>query len=244
MADKAFFEYKGISSLDMHMRIENDIAFPSPEADIEFIEVLGKDGELAIDNKRLKGDVFPIPVQLRLPEGVNVNDQATKISQWLKSDIGWFPLKFSGQSGFNYIAIMHERFNIQETLRDFGRTIITFKIKPYKMATGVSLITVAKGQTLTNPNKRESKPYIKVTGTGNITLTKNGVNWLTLYNVDNYIEIDSEAMVAYDLNGQKNDKMSSNLTPMFPLLTSGQNTINWTGTVTKVEINPRWEVII
>lgn len=244
MADKAFFEYKGINSLDMHMRIENSIVFPSPEADIEFVEVLGKDGELAIDNERLKGDTFPIPVQLRLPEGVTVNDQATKISEWLKTDIGWFPLKFSGQPDFNYIAIMHERFNIQETLRDFGRTVLTFKIKPYKMDNKAKLFEIEKGIILINKHKRSSKPYIKVTGSGNITLTKNGQKWLELFEVDEYIEIDSEAMVAYDRNGQKNNKMSSLLTPMFPLLDNGQNTINWTGTVTKVEINPRWEVIV
>lgn len=244
MVDQAFFEYKGISSLDMYMRIENSIVFPSPEADIDFVEVLGKDGELAIDNGRFKGDSFSIPVQIRLPEGVNVNDQATKISEWLKTDIGWSPLIFSGQPDFNYIAIMHERFNIEETLRNFGRTVITFKIKPFKMSTTASLATVIKGQTLTNPYKRAAKPYIKVTGTGNITLTKNGVNWLILYNVDNYIEVDSEAMAAYDLDGLRNDKMNSNLDPLFPLLTSGANKIDWTGTVTKVEINPRWEVII
>lgn len=244
MVEKAYFEYKGVKSSDMYLRIENNISFPSPEADIEFVEVLGKDGEVAIDHKRLKGETFSIPVQLRLPEGLTVNEQATKISEWLKSDIGWFPLKFSGQPNFNYIALMHERFDIQETLRRYGRTVINFKIKPYKMSTASSLQAVTKGGTLVNPQKRAAKPYIKVTGTGNITLTKNGVNWLILYNVDGSIEIDSEAMVAYDVNGLQNVKMNSNLSPMFPLLESGSNKIDWTGTVTKVEINPRWEVVV
>ena len=37
----ASFEYKGVNSLDMYMRIRNEIVFTSPEADVDFIEVLG-----------------------------------------------------------------------------------------------------------------------------------------------------------------------------------------------------------
>ena len=66
----ASFEYKGVNSLDMYMRIRNEIVFTSPEADVDFIEVLGRDGELAIDNERLKGVPFSIPVTLKLPEDI------------------------------------------------------------------------------------------------------------------------------------------------------------------------------
>jgi len=244
MVKKAFFEYKGINSLDMYMRIENKIVFPSPEADIEFVEVLGKDGEIAIDNGRLKGDTFSFPVKIRVPEGVNINDQATKISEWLKTDIGWSPLIFNGQTDFNYIAIMHERFDVEETLRTYGKTVITFKIKPYKMVANVKQLTIEKDTILINNQKRSSKPYIKISGSGDITLTKNGLNWLVLYDVDDYIEIDSEVMAAYKSSTPQNNKMNGDLLPMFPLLTSGENTISWIGNVSKVEINPRWEVVI
>ena len=91
---RASFEYKGINSLDMYMHIRNEIVFTSPEADIDFVEVLGRDGELAIDNERLKGVPFSIPITLKLPEDITIEQVATEIAAWLKNDIGWYPLRF------------------------------------------------------------------------------------------------------------------------------------------------------
>lgn len=225
----------------MYLRIENDIAFPSPEADIEFVEVLGKDGEVAIDHNRLKGVRFPVPVQLRLPEGVTVDEQATKISNWLKNDIGWKPLNFSGSPDHEYIAICYEQFDIRETLKNFGKTIITFRLKPYKYTKDNQEVTFIDETAITNDTARVSKPYIKVTGTGDITLQNNGEDWLVLTGVEEYIEIDSEAMVAYKGDRQQNDKMKSQLRPMFPLLQVGENIITSSGNVESIEIVTRLE---
>ena len=241
---EAWFEYNGINSKDMNIKIENDVSFPSPEADIEFVEVLGKDGELAIDNNRLKGVKFSLPIQLRTSNGVSVNDQATDISEWLKGEIGWFPLKFSGQPDFDYIAICYEQFDIKETLKSFGKTVITFRLKPTKIRNDSTLTEIQNGNTLTNARKKATEPYIKITGTGNIIVQNNGLDWLILTGIEEYIEIDSEVMTAYKNDLLQNDKMNGLLTPMFPLLESGDNVITWTGTVTKFEIHTRWGAIV
>lgn len=242
--DKAWFEYKGINSLDMYLRIVNDISFPSPEVDIEFAEVLGKDGELAIDNKRLKGVNFSIPVHLKLPNDLDVNTMATKISNWLKSDIGWYPLRFSGSKDYEYIAMCYQQFDIVETLKQYGRTVINFRIKPYKRRIDNQLITLTNGMTLVNAGKRTSKPFISIGGTGDITLKNNGVEWLILKNVDGSIVVDTEMMSVYKGDRPQYNKMISTLKPMFPELSLGENIITWTGNITKLEIDPRWEAII
>lgn len=240
---EAFFEYNGVKSTDMYLRIENEIVFPSPEADIELVPVLGKDGELVVDNDRLKSVRFPIPVQLRLPEGVSVNEQATKISNWLKNSIGFSPLKFSGQPDFYYMALMYEQFDIRESLKNFGKTVLVFRLKPYKFKNDDDLQEVVSGQNLNNDTGRVADPYIKVTGSGDITLKNNGEDWLILYNVEDYIEIDSEVMSAYKDDLPQNNKMNSQLSPMFPVLDTGDNVITIEGNVTKLEIHARWEVI-
>lgn len=242
--NKAWFEYKGINSLDMHLRIVNDIAFPSPEADIELIEVLGEDGEVAIDNERLKGVNFPIPVQLRLPNDLDVNAMATKISNWLKSDIGWYPLRFSGSKDYEYIAICYEQFNIQETLKQFGKTVINFRLKPYKRRINKQIFQLSNGMAIMNKETRISKPLINIEGSGDIILKNNGVDWLVLRSIDGSIAIDSEIMSVYQGDRPQFDKMGSNLRPLFPMLSPGENKITWTGNITKLEIDPRWEAII
>lgn len=241
---KAWFEYKGVNSLDMHLRILNDISFSSPEADVELIEVLGRDGDLAIDNQRLKGTSFSIPVILQLPSHLTVNDVATKISEWLKNDIGWYPLRFSGSSEYEYIALCYEQFDIAETLKQYGRTVITFRLKPYKRKKDVYRTEIKNGGVLVNQEKRASKPLIYVEGTGDIDFQKNGTDWLKLTSIDEFIHVDSEAMSVYRNVGEPQfNKMNSTLTPMFPILESGENKITWSGNVTKIEIDPRWEAV-
>lgn len=228
----------------MHLYILNDISFPSPEADIEFLEVMGKDGDVALDKKRLKGVNFAIPVKIKLPDNVDVNQIATEISNWLKTDVNWQPLRFSGSTKYEYIAMCTEQFDVAETLKQYGRTVITFRLKPYKRRIDNRSITLSNGTTLFNSEKRPSKPLITIDGQGDITLQNNGVNWLVLTAVDGSIVINSEMMSVYRAQMPQFYKMNSSLSPMFPQLDPGDNKITWTGTVTKLEIEPRWEAIL
>ena len=241
---KAFFEYKGINSLDMHLKILNDISFPSPESDIEFIEVAGKDGELAISKDRLKSIDFSIPVHLHLPKKIDVAYMSGKISEWLKTDVDWHPFKFSGLKDYEYQAICYEQFDIQETLANFGKTVITFKLKPIRKLSDDNLREILNGQSIINPGKRPGKPLIYIEGSGPITLKNNGVDWLKLNSIDGNITIDSELMTVYKGNSSHFHKMLSTLRPLFPILNHKENVITWTGNITKLVIDPRWSVIV
>jgi len=241
----AYFEYNGKKSIDFGLRIQNALSIVIPEQDIELMEVPGKDGDLAFDKKRLKGVIKSFPCTLDVPTGMTVDLVAKQISEWLRTDVGWNKLVFSGYEGYEYEALCYETFDIEETLRTRGRTVINFRLKPYKFKIGSNnLIVLTNGQILTNPEKRNAKPLIKVTGTGNITLKNNGTDWLILTSVDGYITIDSAQMSIHKDGLQQFQKMNANLKPLFPVLTPGNNIITWTGTVTKVEITPRWEAVV
>ena len=240
---EAWFKYKGINSLSKYLRIKNSIIFPSPEADIELIEVLGRDGELVIDNKRLKGVSFPIEMKLSIPKDVDktVSDVATEISNWLKGDIGWYPLEFSGSPNYVYTAMVYEQFNISERLKNRGHVTINFRLKPYKTLRGQEVETLTNGETLTNEGLRSSKPLIRIDGSGDITLQNNGKDWLKLVDVVDYVNVDSEAMLVYrEVSNPQNKKFNATLEPMFPILHEGDNTITWTGNVDSVKIETRW----
>lgn len=240
----AYFEYNGKKSSDFGLRIENRISFTSPEADVEFVEVLGKDGDVAIDHKRLKGFDFPIAVRLKTPADKTVDQVATEISNWLKSDIGWKPFLFSGSPDYEYTAMIHQAFDIQENLKRYGSAVITFRMKPHKIIRGQREVTVENGDTLTNEGMTPSKPLIRIDGSGDITLQNNGKDWLKVVDVVNYIKVDSEAMLVYrEINNPQNKKFNATLEPMFPILHEGDNTITWTGTVDSVKIETRWGAI-
>lgn len=242
--NSAWFEYNGGNSLDFGIQIENDISFSSPEADIEFVEVLGRDGELAINNKRLKGVNHRFPITLSLPDNMTIDYAATKISEWLKNDIGWHPLRFSGSPDYEYIAICYEQFDVKETLKRFGKTVITFKLKPFKRRIDNKKIELTNATTLINPETRVAKPILRIEAVGDVIFKNNGKDWIKLKSVEDFITIDSETMSVYKNGNPQFNKINATLSPMFPVLEKGENTITWTGKVNKVEIDPRWEAVV
>lgn len=240
----SYFEYGGKKSSNMGLKISKDTIYTSPERDIEFIEVVGKDGDIAFDKKRFKPFTYPIHT-IYQPELNNIDLDAYNISQWLKYDIRYKSLFLSWDPNYIYSAIFYEQFAIETTLPKFGKIPLNFKCQPQKFRKdGQSKLTVAQSQILINPENRNAKPLIKITGSGTITLKNNGADWLILTSVDGYITIDSAQMSIHKDGLQQFQKMNANLKPLFPILTPGNNVITWTGTITTLEITPRWEAII
>lgn len=241
MAD-AWFEYNGRKSTEFGIRIENDISYPSPEADVEELEIIGRDGTLYIDNERLKSMPFPIPIRVDVEDGKTLNQMSSAISGWLKGDIGLHPFRLSTEPDKEYKAIILDGFNISETIKTFGRTVITFKLEPAKMV-DAEPIMATNGMVIQNEYNKSSKPIIHIIGTGNIEVKNNGKEWLKLRSVDDNITIDSETKSVYRADRPQYKKMVDLNEGSFPLLNPGDNKITWTGNIEAMEIQPRWEMI-
>lgn len=113
---------------------------------------------------------------------------------------------------------------------------ITFEVQPLLfLFTGDDLLTLTSGGTVVNPGL-PSDPYIKITGSGAVVLTVNGVAY-DINPIDAYIEI--EYPYAWKLTANK----GRTLLDGFPKLQSGNNVVSWTGTVTKVEMAGRWRTL-
>lgn len=245
MIIKDYFVYKGRTSKEFGLVINNDLSFTVPERDVTLHEVPGVDGDLIVDNGRLKGFNKQFAVSLIVPENKTLDQVSKEISEWLRSEVGWDKLTFTGYPNYYFEAICYETFDIQDMLLTYGKAVINFRCKPYKFKNdGQSNLIITNGQTLTNPEKRNAKPLVKITGTGNVTLKNNGKDWLILTAVDGYVTIDSAQMSTHKDGLQQFQKMNANIKPLFPVLSPGANKITWTGTVTKVEITPRWEAVV
>ena len=86
----------------------------------------------------------------------------------------------------------------------------------------------------------KSKPIITLTGSGKIEISVNGHAQFEVTIDDGYITVDSLLEECYkdNLNTLKNRSMGGE----FPTLNTGENTITWTGNLTKIKIHPmsRW----
>ena len=121
---------------------------------------------------------------------------------------------------------------------------LKLSVKPYKMLLESPKKVITGSSTILNPTVYTSLPEIKVNGTGDITLLVNGVPFV-LKGLSDSVTINSEIMSTYFENDitilSRNNKV---YTRNYPFFKSGSNTISWSGSVTSLEILPKWRALI
>ena len=200
------------------------------ERNVQEIEMPGRDGDMTIDDGTYKPITFPLVCTLLDTSNLDA------VISWLD---GFGDLILSWQPDRYYKAKMINRIDIVQSLQTLGEFPLLFKAQPFGYALNNSLITLTTSPaTIVNSATKESKPIIKVYGTGAINLTINS-KLIALTNVVDYVTIDSQLVDSYKDTLLKNSEMSGD----FPILQVGTNTISWAGTVTKVEIIPNWRYL-
>ena len=114
---------------------------------------------------------------------------------------------------------------------------LTLVLAPFKYITDNQQITLSDGDIIANNYTRYSKPLFEITGTGDIKLTVNDVDFTVAgLSSGQTIYIDSTRHITYSgatlLTGKTNGA--------YPLLNVGNNTVSWTGTITSVKYNGNW----
>ena len=99
-------------------------------------------------------------------------------------------------------------------------------------------MTFTSNGSIENPTEFESKPLLRVYGTGTLGI---GSQSITISQADVYTDIDCEMMDCFKGTANKNANVSFS-DYNFPTLMPGTNGISLTG-ITKVEITPRWWIL-
>jgi phage-related protein len=223
---RAYFEFKGIDSRDYSIVVNTLPPIQSAKEDGEFLKVPGRDGYLFQDHESLA------PVEKEMEITLKDVNQLNAIKTWLR---GSGNLVISSEPGVFYKARLTGSIDFKKLLY-LRAAKLKFVCQPYGyLESGLTLQTITVPGDLLNPGTETSRPTITVFGTGSITLTVNSKN-VILTNVTDYVTLNSEIEEAYkDLLGKNSDMQGE-----FPVFVSGNNSISWTGTVTKLEIVPNW----
>jgi len=225
--DEVYFIFNNISSVD-YLDIKKLPSIFKAEKDIEKIEVEGRDGFLTIDKGAYKGIIKSCECQIKHLEDIDF------ICSWLD---GNGEVVFSNEPDKMYKATIINQIEVEQLVQ--GQTYHTFTVlfesQPHKYSLDNNVVTLTSVGTLYNVGSTISKPVIKVFGTGSITLTINGLN-VYLTNVSEYVTLDSNLEDAFKDSVYKNTDMQGE----FPVFEVGQNTISWSGSITKLEIQPNW----
>ena len=165
------------------------------------------------------------------------------IDEVIKYFTGTGELIMSNEPDKIYKSQIIEKIDYNKLLR-FKTAIVKFYTQPYKYKKDEAKVIInIDGETSTTVNNiglEKSKPIIKLTGSGAVAIQLNGATVFNYTFPENESEviIDSIQEEAY-LNGIFKNR---NMAGEFPVLEIGENTISWSGSLTKIEIEPksRW----
>ena len=101
---------------------------------------------------------------------------------------------------------------------------------------GETTSTYTANGSITNPTLFESRPLIKVTGYGTLTL---GGEQIVIAQRFNYVNIDCDIQDCYYGTQNANSVVTFN-SNNFPVLKPGVNNFTKTSNISKIEITPRW----
>jgi phage-related protein len=221
-----YFVFKGIDSRDYSIVVNTLPPIQSAKEEGEFLKVPGRDGYLFQDH----GSLAHVEKELEIT--LKDVDQLNAIKTWLR---GSGNLVLSSETDVFFKAMLIGSIDFKKLL--YLRTAkLKFVCQPYGyLESGLTVQTITVPGGLVNPGTTVSRPIITVLGTGSITLSVNSTN-VILTNVVDYVTLNSEIEEAYkDLLGKNNDMQG-----VFPMFVQGNNSISWSGTVTKLEIVPNW----
>ena len=205
-------------------------SIPSANKRYESTEVEGRDGSLT----RFLGYE-----DLKFSLNFNILFQ-TDIKQKLREIKGVFAtagtLSFDDAPNFYYKIKQAQISETESVIKASGVFSVEFIAEPYEYETSATGNYSVKSFMIANKTTTTALPVIKIYGTGTVVLNING-RGITITGLTSDITLDSELQEAYT---GLTTNMNSSMNGEFPVLKIGSNTITWTGTVTKVEIDPKW----
>lgn len=228
------FTFGEHSTTEFGLIISKKKIYSTPARNVSFLSVPGRCGDVISDDGSYPNIEVSYTVGCK-----NIGSQLENIASWL-SQPGYLKLSDTYMPNFFRLAANVSGQSWDEQLLNFGEATLTFNCKPFRyLVSGENTTTFTTSGTITNPTSFSSLPHIKITGSGNVTLHVNSNSYL-LSAISPNIEIDSEMMSVYRGTTLLNNKAGFD---EFPVLEPGDNSISWTGTVTKVEIVPRWRCL-
>lgn len=221
-----YFIWNNVNSIDKNIIVNELPPVITASKRIEEKEIPGRNGKLYIDDGAY--DTFVYQIKCTLKPGTDIRE----ISRWLK---GTGKLILSLEEDKYYEGIIKNSIDFSRTSHVFYEFPIEFELQPFAYSIKEFEHNFTKASTIfITQSTANIYPYIKVEGTGKVTITINNKSQI-INNLDEYIELNSELEEAY--KGTKNE--NSNVLGDFLKLEPGENKIEWLGEISNLKIKYR-----
>lgn len=242
MVDINSFFFANANSRDYEIIITTPPVEVFAEREVENISIPGRSGNLLIDLKRYKN----VPIQYQcvlLPEEhFALRKAAIDAQHLLFPSSEYRRLEDTYHPDYYRMARVTGLLSIESIVEQAGKFTVSFDCKPQRfLKTGEIPVTMDTAGVLRNPTLFPALPLIIVYGAGAGAL-KVGDIFMEIKSMEDHVYLDSDTQNAYRVGdgGALENKNGTIKAPEFPVLAAGENTISWTGGITKIEIIPRW----
>ena len=230
--------FDNVNSKDYGVYISGMGTYNAAERDQTSISIVGRNGDLTIDNGRYKN------VEVVYPAFIydNFNENVSAFRNILLSRRGYVRLEDTYHPEEYRLAKFKGGFNadVLDTHRG-GEFDISFDCYPQRfLKNGERKYTFTASGSLRNSTEQTALPLIRAYGNGTLTI---GDISITITGADVYTDIDCDLQEAYKdtLSTSKNSTITLNNGKFFEL-NKGSNAISFTG-LTQIDIIPRWWIL-
>ena len=236
--------FNGIPSTNYGIHVETPPVYATPERDYEVVHIPGRNGDLVIDKGSYQNVTRKYSISVGEIDG-NFTTLAAGVSEWLHSASGYARLEDSYESDYFRLAYYVADVEMENLFHQAGKMLIEFNCKPARfLKAGERAVPFTTDGSISNPTFQKSFPKLTVFVSGSGTLTI-GDQTITISGLTNstLMVIDSELQDVYEEGSLTNLNSKVSFSDGFPLLSPGVNTITFTGSITSVEVIPRWWIL-
>jgi len=236
-----YFRFGSMDTRDNSIVVLSKTRHNAPARVVTKQSVPGRSGDLIIDEERFENVEISYTISTVPSSHFELKEIARRLKGFLSAKGGYLKLYDSYDQDYFRYAAFNNSLDIEEVLPELGECEIVFDCKPFQYAiVGQAPIILDSGSIeLYNREAFDSKPYIKIYGSGTGSLYVNNQSF-NFSDIDEYIELDSEIKDAYKGLTPQNSKMNG---AEFPTFTPGINVVSFSGGITSIEIIPRWATL-
>lgn len=224
-----YFTFKSVTSTDKGIILQEMDWFKKPQRRSEQTLIEGKDGATTTEYGY---------APLVIPATIGLTDM-TKLDEVMALLDGSGVLTYSGDTGKYRNAKVLEQVDYQRLLR-FKTAEAQFLIEdPFRYVTSEADQTITTfPATIANAGTVLSLPLLKITGTGTVNLTLNGITFEYIFDTA-YVYIDCDSQEAYYGTTSKNRSLTITGDDYMTLAIGNNSLVVNSGTVTQVLVTKR-----
>ena len=228
---KYSFTWNGTSSSTKGIKLQEMPPIIRPQERVEHVTIPGRAGDVTLTEG---DDIYESYIQT-IPLIVDSAENVSAAEKWLRGS-GY--LTFCSEPSRKQLArvINSVEFRKHSKNSSWWEADVQFYCEPLKEdTTSVPVDVTSSGTTVNNPGDVVSRPLITVIGSGTVTITIGGKT-IAITDLTSGWKVDSDLQWILDGTTPKQGVYTGE----FPVFNPGNNTVAFTGNITKLTIDGRW----